>query len=269
MRKAILHLITLLLPLFMLAQEEYWDVYLASYDNKPGSTILNMSAKNYAPDKKLPYICVTGVKFSDCTGEGLPTSSEFPRLYIIADSVKNIMNQTVKNILTGSFSYQCERLDYFYVADTTGLRKLLTDLYAKKFPGYNPYINIKEDKNWEAYLNFLYPNEETYEYMQNQKVVIKLKEAGDRLDKKRQVDHWLYFKTKKDRECFMAFALKMNYKIESGEKNDGSKDHFKLHISRTDNVDLAFISKVTLELRRLAAGCNGNYDGWETVVVKD
>ena len=269
MKKFLLTLIVALLPLLVTAQEDYWDVYMAQYDNAPGSTVLNMSVKKNAPDRRLPFICITGVKFSDCNPDGLPNESALQDLYKIADSVKSDIDRRVKNNMVGSFTYQCERLDYFYVDDTTGLRKLLLQLYLKYFPGYAPYINIKEDRKWEAYLNFLYPNEETFEFMQNQKVVMQLEKAGDKLDKERQVDHWLYFNTEQDRDCFIAFASKQNYKVEAKEKTKEADHSFKLQISKTDKVGLALISKTTLELRRQAFKCSGRYDGWETFVIKE
>ncbi|MEP7374069.1 MAG: DUF695 domain-containing protein [Chitinophagaceae bacterium] len=269
MQKLLVNLALAILPLIVTAQEDQWDVYMAQYDKAPGSVVLNMSVKKNAPDNRLPFICITGVKFSDCNPEGLPNQSVFQDLYRIADSVKSSIDQLVKNNMVGSFTYQCERLDYFYVADTMRLRSLLMQLYQKYFPGYTPYINIKEDRKWEVYLNFLYPNEETFEFMQNQKVVMQLEKAGDKLDKERQVDHWLYFNTERDRNCFIESASKLNYKVEAKEKIKEADHSFKLQISKTEKVELALISKTTLELRRQAIKCNGRYDGWETFVIKE
>ena len=70
-------------------------------------------------------------------------------------------------------------MDYYYAADTAGIREKLSKLYATQFKSYEPYINIKADKEWQIYLEFLYPNDETRETMSNQKVVLKLQEAGD------------------------------------------------------------------------------------------
>lgn len=261
--------IVLLLPYLLAAQEENWEVYMAEYDNKPGSTVLNMSLKAKAPFKDLPFVCITGVKFNDCTSDGLPKPTAFSELYKIGDTIKSNIDHLVKNMLVGSFTHQCERLDYFYVADTTGLRKTLLDTYAKHFPSFTPYFNVKNDPEWEAYLKFLYPGEEAFEFMQNEKVVMQVYNAGDKLNKERQVDHWLYFKTERDRNCFITYAISQRFKIESKEKIDSPTNKFKLQISRLDNIQLANISKITLGLRRQAIKCNGDYDGWETFVVKD
>ena len=252
-----------------MAQEENWDVYMAQYENKPGSILLNLSLKSTAPIKTLPFVVISGVSFRNCDSIGMPDKREFTNLYRISDSVQAIVNSSVKNNLVGSFTYLCQRLDYFYVNDTTGLRQKLTTLYKTKFPLYIPYINIKEDKNWTTYLNFLYPNEATMEFMQNQKVISALQKGGDKLIKARPVDHWLYFKTEADRNCFITYATKQQFKIVAEEKTANLiKAPFKLHLSRTDKVDAASISRITLELKKQANQCNGEYDGWETFVVK-
>lgn len=253
----------------LLAQQENWDTYMAQYENKPASIALNLSLKSTAPVKTLPFLLTTGVSFRNCDSIGMPYKREFNNLYRIADSVQATVNSLVNNKLVGSFTYLCQRFDYFYVNDTTGLRQKLNALYQTKFNQYIPYINIKEEHSWTTYLKFLYPNEATMEFMQNQKLVTALQKGGDKLIKARPIDHWFYFKTELDRTCFTAYAIKQQYKIIAKEKNAKLvKAPLKLHISRNDKVDAISISKITLELKKQAKLCNGEYDGWETVVVK-
>ncbi len=106
------------------------------------------------------------------------------------------------------------------------------------------------------------------EFIQNQKVIAKLFEAGDKLEKPRQVDHWIYFSSEKDRECFIGYAVQNKFKIERKEKTGNKTNDLKLQISRTDKVDMKSITSITMLLRKEAAKCNGHYDGWETFVIK-
>lgn len=267
MRKCLLFFLFIITCLFVSAQDEgVWDVYMAQYEKGAGSTVLDMSLKNKAPNKSFPFLLSTGVRFKDCN-EGFPSKSEFEKLYAVSDSVQKLVNTTASNIMAGTFTYQCERKDYYYVNDTNDIRQKLTALYQKRFPAYEPVINIREDAAWEAYLTFLYPNEETKEFMSNQKVVAKLMEAGDKLDKERPVDHWLYFPNAKSRDSFALYAQAKGFKIESKEMRDSAKP-YQMHISRVDKADLPSISKLTLELKRAAAKYDGDYDGWETFVVR-
>lgn len=245
-----------------------WDAYIAIYENGEGSTTLNMDLKKDAPKAELPYILITGVTFSNCTEKGFPEKEEFNKLYEVSDEVETIISKLTKMELAGTFTYQCERLNYYYINDTTQIRSKLTALYKNKFSNYKHYINIKPDKNWEAYLNFLYPNEEIQESMSNQKVIEQLQKGGDNSTKSRQVDHWLYFSNEKNRNLFEKLITQNGFKIETKEKIDDPSKPFKLHISRNDKTDPESISKITLELRKKAKELEGDYDGWETYIVK-
>lgn len=262
--------ILLLIPLASPAQEEEaWDVYLAQYDKGPGSTLLNMNLKQVAPVKTHPYLLKTGVRFKNCNGDGLPEQGEFAWLNLISEAAALVVKRFSESVLAGTFTYQCERNDYYYVSDTAGIRDALMRMYSSRFAKYTPLVSITKDEKWETYLTFLYPNEETQEYMSNSKVVMELEKAGDKLEKERQVDHWIYFPTERDRKCFISYCTAQKFKIEAQETSKESKLPFKLQISRIDKADLSSISVLTLELRRQAAKCKGDYDGWETFVIKD
>jgi hypothetical protein len=107
------------------------------------------------------------------------------------------------------------------------------------------------------------------EYMSNSKVILSLTKAGDDLSKPRQVDHWLYFKNEADRNLFITYTAKENYKLEGKKYVEKAPLHFQLHISRIDKVDMNSITEITKRLRKKAKELNGDYDGWETFVIKD
>ena len=161
----LLSFLSFILVSFQLSAQENWDTYITQYDNRPGSIMLNMSLKKSAPDSTVPFLFAAGVRFKDCTDKGLPTPIELQRLNIISDSVIAIVKRSIKNKLAGTFTFQCVRRDYFFVKDTVGLRDKVTAQIRKNFPGYAPTFHIKRDAEWDAYLNFLYPNDSTLKYM--------------------------------------------------------------------------------------------------------
>jgi regulator of RNase E activity RraB len=142
-------------------------------------------------------------------------------------------------------------------------------MYKSFFDGYKSYLKITDDKEWKAYREFLYPNEEALEYMENNKVLINLMEKGDNLAKARQVDHWIYFKNPEDRSKFEAFVKAKEYNIVGKDKLKDNEYPYQLHISRIDVLDHNTINTITIELKKKAKEFNGDYDGWETFVVKE
>ncbi|MEO9805199.1 MAG: DUF695 domain-containing protein [Reichenbachiella sp.] len=252
-----------------LAQSGKWDVYMAQYENGSGSTTVNMDLINSAPKAELPFVLITGVTIENCRDDGFPNAEEFKNLYEISDAVGERLQELTKIELAGTFTYRCERLDYLYVSDTSLIREELITLYQTKFAAYKYYVNIKTDAHWEAYLQFLYPNEVTQEYMANEKVLMQLQQAGDDLTKSRKVDHWLYFATEESKKMFLKYVKKKGFRVEGEDKIGGSELPFQLHISRNDPVSPNEISSLTLDLRRRAEEFKGDYDGWETIVIKE
>ncbi|MFD3001744.1 DUF695 domain-containing protein [Pontibacter toksunensis] len=251
-------------------QSEKWDTYIAIYDEgKPGSTTLRMDLIERAPNTDYPIVLVTGVTYESNREDGFPDSETFGLLYKVSEELGEFLNKNVENVLVGTFMHNHERLEYFYVKSDKDLEKNLKKFYDLKFPKLKPYINIKEDKNWSYYREFLYPNEETRNYMADESVIRSLVDAGDKLEKPRRIDHWIYFKNEKELTFFKAEAIKQGFASEKIEKTDNDTTPFLLQIWREDKVDINTIYPITSSLKKLAKSYNGDYDGWETFVVKE
>lgn len=139
----------------------------------------------------------------------------------------------------------------------------------QNFSDYKYEIGTKVDKEWDGYLNFLFPQPEQYQRIQNRKVVDNLVKNGDKLEKKREVMHWIYFTNENDRENFIQKIASKNFKVEEKNKVKENKEFsYNLRISRIDKVDYENIDDFTIHLWKLANENNGDYDGWETSVEK-
>jgi Family of unknown function (DUF695)/Regulator of ribonuclease activity B len=250
------------------AQQDAWNVYLADYDGKPGSTVLNMSIVNRAPVKNLPYLIVTGLNPKEIEDSGFPTPDEFTTQYAFTDSLDSLIVKLTPNAMVGMFTSNGERLHYIYVADTIGLRNKLINFYADNYPTYTYYLSIKKDAEWKAYLEFLYPNDYILEYMGNESVIDNLIKNADKLDQAREVTFWAYFKTKGDRANFITYIKANGFSVEEEDKDKNFDLQYTLRFSKTMAMDLTKLTDTTFELRKKATENNGEYDGWETVVVK-
>ena len=78
------------------------------------------------------------------------------------------------------------------------------------FEGYQSGYNIAEDPEWEDYFGFLYPDEFSYQTMQNRKVLMQLEKNGDKMEVPREIDHFIYFKEAAQQQ---AFAKKLKLKV--------------------------------------------------------
>ncbi|MDR6337081.1 hypothetical protein HNQ91_000103 [Filimonas zeae] len=250
------------------SQEEDWDTYTAAYKKGLSSVMVDLSLHKTAPLRGLNYVAAIGVMCKDCNSDGMPTQAELEKCYVISDTLKAKLDKLVRNRMVGTFTYRCDRLDYFYVQDTTRIRERMTTLFKVYFPTYKPYIIIREDRLWNAYKDILYPNEENAERMENQKVIMKLVQGGDNLTIERPVIHQVDFVTEKDRSCFIAYASANGYALETSVKRIENELLYKLKMIRSDLVDLESITRITLTLNREIKKCKGIYEGWEAPVVK-
>ncbi|WP_026777399.1 DUF695 domain-containing protein [Polaribacter sp. Hel_I_88] len=252
------------------SKKESWETYIATYEkSKPGSTTVRMDLINSVPNKEFEYVLVTGIKYESKREDGFPEKQTFDKLYKVTDGIIEILNKNCKNIIVGSFTYDYERLDYFYLQSENGIKEKLENFYKRNFPKEKYYINLIKDTNWKYYREFLYPNEETINYIEDEKVVRQLIQAGDKLKKERQVDHWVYFSKKENLSLFRKEIEKLNFKIKSQNEKASLERPFEIRIWKVHKVDLNSVNLITNQLRELAKKYNGDYDGWETSVEKE
>ena len=249
---------------------ENWETYIAFYDDeKPGSTTVRMDLINEAPKEGFDYVLVAGLKYESIREDGFPENNTLQTLYKAGDELIELLNATTENIQVGSFMFDYERLEYFYIKSNNGIENKLRDFFNTNYPNNEYYINLEEDKNWSYYREFLYPSDEILEYLGDLKVVQALQEAGDNLTKARRVDHWAYFNERAKMNSFIAEVKEQGFTVQNSGKIDQSTNPYQVQFHRIDNVDLDSIYTITSSLRRLAITYDGDYDGWETSVEKD
>lgn len=147
-------------------KEELWWTYLADYDGRPGSTVVDMALKRRAPIVAMPTALVTGVSYeSPAKNSGLPDADELDFLNRLAEKRLAIIKSKAKYIVhVGTFTSDNKRYDYFYMAEPDNLEDALRQFYHTECPEREPYVNIKEDPQWDRYLTFLYPNPQTIQF---------------------------------------------------------------------------------------------------------
>jgi regulator of RNase E activity RraB len=157
---------------------------------------------------------------------------------------------------------------YFYVTDETPA-KVIIDKTMLAFPDYSYKLRTSPDPTWDGYQS-LYPSPLEMQRIQNHRLIESLVNQGDKIQKVRQVDHWIYFSSESDREQF-ANQIKLNgFKIEDKGVADATDSKpFRLKVSRVDPVTVEATDKYIVELWQLAERYNGTYDGWETFLVRE
>ena len=138
------------------------------------------------------------------------------------------------------------------------MRELITDR--------RTYLDVRPDAEWGFYTEFLLPDAERRQWMEDRRITDVLRDEGDALATPRRVDHWLYFATAEGRDRFIGAAKELGFAIDGTEERE-EEPRFVAQLYRDDSVELDHIHDVVMQLWELAVSHGGDYDGWETPVV--
>ncbi len=244
------------------AQNDDWDTYMARLGSKPASILVNMALVQNAPDSKLPYLVTTGPKVQTCGKDGLPAKEEIDHLEEILDATDNFITGVTAKVLAGTMTFNCERVNYYYVKDTAGIRFALMRMYNRSYPDYGYVINIRKDPDWHTYRTFLYPDEQMKNWMENDKIVTNMLQHGDSLTKQRTISFELYFRSDTDRASFTKFAKEKGYTASQLMQSQSQTVPYELIISRYDYVKMDSIAAMSQEIKQEMRRYKGFYNGW-------
>jgi hypothetical protein len=155
---------------------------------------------------------------------------------------------------------------YFYTANPLLHEECITAAMGR-FPDYKYEYGVKEDKNWELYFDFLFPDIHEFQRIQNRKVLRTLQQNGDIAEKERHIDHWIFFHTEAERDLYWKQIQPNGFAVEGWPAEPDSELPYGLQVSRNDKTDEESIDMTVMLLWELARGLNARYDGWETVIV--
>lgn len=245
------------------AQTEHWDTYVATFGGRPGSVLVDMGLKETAPDARYPYLVITGPRALKCDKNGIPDKAEIPELEDILAATNTFLIGVTPRVLCGTFTWNCERLNYYYVKDTSSVRAAVRRMYNRSYPNYQFAINIKNDPDWKTYRTFLYPDDTTMNWMANQRKVTALSEQGDSLKSARDIEFDLWFYSEKDRGAFKRAAEEQGFNT---VRMTQSRKLFGIVLGKNSPATMEKLGVLTTTLEALAKRHQGNYSGWHSPV---
>ena len=251
-----------------MAQGENWDNYVATFKGRPGSILVNMGLSDQAPDKRYPYLVITGPHSQQCKANGIPDNEEMPALEGILDATGSFLNGVTANVLAGTFTFNCQRLNYYYVRDTAGVHNAISRMYNQSYKGYTYSVKVKHDPEWSTYRTFLYPDEKMRQWMSNSKVIAGMLKAGDSLSQARDLNFTLYFKNDTGRRAFSEYARANSYKVDTFSYAD-DKYPFGITVSKYGYVKVDIINLMEEDLKAEVKRYQAIYSGWDAMLRKN
>lgn len=243
-----------------------WDFYLHQIGEHKASTFVDLGIHDAVPDPSRPFLLELQLQMQVPRPDGLSSSEEFAILGEIEDRVTHELEQCAGGKFVGRITTGGIRYFYYYVPEITDRAHIANAL--ERFPEYQFSYSRTHDPGWAHYLEVLYPSDEEFQTIKNQRVLEVLEKNGDDLNAERPVTHWSFFKGQQDRQAFLSDALDMGFSIHD-LREDWSEEHpLVACLERTDHVDYDSINSVVIDLLRLTETHHGIYDGWETQVVE-
>ena len=246
-----------------------WDFYLSNVDNKLSSLFVDLGLYKVGPIENKSNFVWISIKMNNALSNGLTSPGENELLAEIENKIVGRIHSTFNSIYVGGLTSNGNKDLYFYIGDTTLYGKILSGVMAA-YPEYQFDYGSKTDENWTGYFDFLYPSPQQFQSIQNRRIIDQLEKNGDKLTKMRDVDHWIYFKTKRDQELFLNRIQFDGFTVitQDYDRKSGGLP-YKLHIKRIDKVDWNSVDAYVIYLWKLANEYQGVYDGWETSVEID
>jgi regulator of RNase E activity RraB len=248
--------------------EDKWDFYPCRVEDHPGSMNLNMSYINHAPIEGAGTVYWIDFEMPDPGEHGMGNDASFDLLRIIDD---HVVESLEKQPLYYVGRLRNAGLWTMYFFGPEGLDSTIESAarLAIKDNDQTPFANgSKPDPGWSVYTDFIYPSPERHRWMRDRSVVDVLLDNGDQHDQPRRVDHWMYFSSKAERDEVAKACEIEDFSIENRPDDNTGGKAFGLQVYRDDPTELSHINSVTSMLTEMAANHNGEYDGWETFIIR-
>ena len=247
--------------------QEYWEEYMKPIEGDPALVSFNAQVADYVPDMSYPYVGFAKVKLNKPTPEGLVSKEEEDDVAFIEDrlemeSLRYRAGKYIGRIITKgeiNFIYYL-KLDFEW-NDTVNAAN-------GYFENYTFESGSRTDMEWEVYQKLLFPTSKEWQIIQNHRSCEQLQEAGDNLQVERAIEHKMYFNSADERSSFVAYILEEGFSVLKEVELKDAPSRFGLKFYRLDKPYYYDIDALTLSLIENGAHFNGQYDGWETSLVK-
>lgn len=247
--------------------QEYWELYMKTIDGNIASVLVNAGISAELPSEDKYYVGFIKLAMNAPNDKGLISENEEVQLNFIEDKIEmeslryRIGNYVGKIVSNGEITFIYYLKHDFEWPDVVSAAM-------NDFEGYKYEFGSKMDPDWEIYNKLLFPTPIEWQIIHNHKVCDNLKANGDSLHLPRAIEHKAYFETPEQRNTFVERIESEAFKIK--ELMDANENTPMVGISfyRQDKPFYYDIDTLTLHLIEITYQCEGQYDGWETSVVK-
>ena len=247
--------------------QEYWELYMKNLEGKPASIQFNAGLSMDLDELVFthPYVAFVKVKLKEHNDHGLLSENEEPVVLFMEDKLEAAMikfriGKYVGRIISDGY------VTFMYYVQFTYNWKDFVEFSLNEHTTYETTNGFEADNEWNYYKKLLSPTPKEWQLIQNHKVCDSLKGSGDNLHLPRAIEHKVFFTLEDKKEALLEALVKEEFKIKDELSHENGARGVSFY--RIDSPFYHDIDKLTLELIDLCEENGGQYDGWETSLVK-
>jgi len=208
-----------------------------------------------------PWLCSIFVKFGNID----KNFDSFELFFETKESLIVALEHESRAVYAGSRVKDDWNEFYFYAKDAKKLETIIAKML--KESGYKYESSVVKDAKWDFYHKNLFPSELEFCHIESDKIIFLLEEEGDKLDVKRDVEHYASFDTATQKDRFIASALLCGFEF----KDDVSSEEFEHGVAlvKEHSIQNDDVKSVVEELYGLIKKEFGYYEGWSTTLVDE
>lgn len=243
-----------------------WDFYETEVEGKPAVVWVDMGIAEDAPIERLPVAAWVQVAMEAAGEDGLAGVEESARLEAVEAALKaGLVSKGTAYVGRIACGGRCDF--HFYTAAAKGWKEQVSQAL-RAFPESRFQCGSRPDRDWDIYLERLSPADEDLVRLQNRRICDTLQRSGDRLEQARVIEHWAYFPDADTRARFVAMAEALGCSVVERIEPEDRGDQYGVRVAGTGVPAHRGIDEIVLPLYRAASECDGEYEGWETQVIK-
>ena len=253
------------------ASTEHWEFYLTQVNSKPASISVDLALMANAPDPAKPSLLSIWLHLKHPHPEhDMSTNEEFDDLVKAEDSLVPALRDAFATRFAGRITGDGRREFYFYAGRNGDPKPAVTQALASAgLSGYSVDAWMQADPEWKQYRELLYPGPGMLRWIGDRRVVDSLAQNGDRPEVPRPIEHYAYFDGSAVREAFLQAAIALGFTLVRRIEPTAEHPRPGVIVAKTQPADLDTVHASTSALEKAATALGGEYDGWETVAVRD
>lgn len=244
---------------------DQWDFFPSTRDGQQAFIFFDKGISEHLASLQQRFVVRFVVHFKNPTENGMPTDDESKVLRRLEDELTARV-QKLGGVYVGRVTTAGTRTFVFYWDFGERASQEIAQRLSASYR-YDTSVSIAPDPEKKVYWQELFPSESELRSIKDIRVIEALESHGDDLSTERKIEHWVYFPMAEQRDAFMDWAESAGYSP-SVIESDYTKE-FGVRLSHVARPSFDSINLHTLELLEEAKAHGGDYDGWETYVVRD